>query len=95
MEYVEVIKKRKIITAIGQKYGVKRFRIFGSVARGDALPASDLDLLVTLEPGRSLFDLGGLQYELQQALRIPVDVITENGLPQEMRRRVLNEVVDL
>jgi predicted nucleotidyltransferase len=95
MNYSELHGKRKLILKIATKYGAKRIRVFGSVARGDTNQSSDLDLLVDLEANRSLFDLGGLLYELQQSLAIPVDVVTENGLSGEMRRRVLSEAVDL
>ncbi|MDW8154633.1 MAG: nucleotidyltransferase family protein [Armatimonadota bacterium] len=70
-------------------------RVFGSVARGDADEQSDLDFVVILEPGRTLFDLGGLQYELEQRLGCPVDVVTEEGLRARIRERVLKEAVPL
>lgn len=68
-------------------------RIFGSVARGDADINSDIDFLVDLEPGRSLFDLGGLLMDLQELLGRPVDVVTEEGLRERIRARVLQEAV--
>lgn len=70
-------------------------RIFGSVARGTATPESDIDLLVDLEQGRSLLDLGGLLMDLQQALGRPVDVVTVQGLRSRIRERVLDEAVPL
>lgn len=60
-----------------KQHGVKRASVFGSYARGEATPESDLDLLVELEPGRSLFDLGGLQYELEQRIPMGVDIATK------------------
>jgi predicted nucleotidyltransferase len=63
-------------------------RVFGSIARGDARPGSDVDFLVQLAPGRSLLDLGGLQYELQELLGCAVDVVTERGLSGELAQRV-------
>jgi predicted nucleotidyltransferase len=71
---------------------------FGSLvppARGQADEQSDVDFLVEMEPGRSLFDLGGLQYELEQLLGCPVDVVTERGLKARIRDRVLREAVPL
>lgn len=70
-------------------------RIFGSVARGKADERSDVDFLVELEPGRSLLDLGGLLMDLQQLLGHPVDVVTERGLRERIRERVLEEAIPL
>lgn len=70
-------------------------RIFGSVARGEADERSDVDFLVELEPGRSLLDLGGLLMDLQQLLGHPVDVVTERGLRERIRERVLEEAIPL
>jgi hypothetical protein len=67
--------------------------VFGSVARGEADDASDFDFLVELESDRSLFDLGGLQFELESLLGRPVDVVTERGLKARIRERVLREAV--
>jgi uncharacterized protein len=70
-------------------------RIFGSVARAEAGHDSDVDVLVDLEPGRRLFDLGGLLMELQGLLGCRVDVMTERGLRPRIRERVLGEAVPL
>jgi uncharacterized protein len=66
-------------------------RIFGSRARGDARSDSDLDLLVTLEPGRSLFDLTAIKQDLEDLLHFAVDVVTEAGLSPYRRDRVFAE----
>ena len=87
--------KREEILQIAEKYGARTVRIFGSVARGEADVASDLDLLVEMEPGRSLLDLGGLLMELQDLLGCRVDVVTEKGLRERIRDRVLKEAVAL
>ena len=87
--------KRNEILHIAASYGARNVRIFGSVARGEAGPESDIDFLVELEPGRSLFDLGGLLMELQKLLACKVDVVTEKGLRDRIRRRVLREAVPL
>jgi predicted nucleotidyltransferase len=55
-------------------HGVEKASVFGSYARGEATPKSDLDLLVTLAPGRTYLDLGGLQYELEQKIPGGVDI---------------------
>lgn len=88
-------EKREEILRVCSKYGARDVRVFGSVARGDADQQSDLDFVVTLESGRTLFDLGGLQYELEQLLGCRVDVVTEKGLKARIRERVLKEAVPL
>jgi predicted nucleotidyltransferase len=87
--------KRDDILRLCATYGARNLRVFGSVARGDSHTMSDYDFLVELEPGRSLFDLGGLQYELERLLGRPVDVVTERGLKARIRERVLREAVPL
>lgn len=87
--------KRQEILQLATKYGAYNVRIFGSVARGEADSNSDIDFLVEMEPGRSLFDLGGLLMELQTLLNCRVDIVTEKGLRQRIRERVLNEAIPL
>ncbi len=84
-------EKREDILRIASKRGATNVRVFGSVARGEADSESDIDLLVDLEPGRSLFDLGGLLMDLQDLLGHKVDVVTERGLRERIRERVLRE----
>lgn len=92
----DVLKdKRKEILRIAERYGAKNVRIFGSVARGDVGPDSDVDFLVDLEPGRNLFDLGGFLYEVQELLGVSVDVVTENGLRDHVRPSVLRDAAPL
>lgn len=86
-------EKRDQILRLCAVYGARNLRVFGSVARGEADQDSDFDFLVEMEPGRSLFDLGGLQYDLEQLLDCPVDVVTERGLKARIRDRVLREAV--
>jgi uncharacterized protein len=86
-------EKRNQVLRIAAKYGARHLRVFGSSARGEADDASDIDFLVELEPGRSLLDLGGLQFELQSLLGRPVDVLTERALKPRIRERVLREAV--
>lgn len=88
-------EKRPQILDIAARYGARNVRVFGSVARGQADELSDIDFLVEMEAGRSLFDLGGLQVELQSALGRPVDVVTEKGLKARIRSRVLQEAIPL
>ena len=84
-------KHRTEILKIAARHGASNIRVFGSVARGDADDRSDIDFLVDLEDGRSLFDLGGLLVDLEKLLGCPVDVVTENGLRPRIRERVLHE----
>jgi len=88
-------QQRDAILALAQRYGAHDVRIFGSVARGDATAASDLDLIVRFDPGRSLFDHGGLLMDLQDLLGVKVDVIDEGGMRPRFRRHVLKEAVAL
>jgi predicted nucleotidyltransferase len=87
--------KREDILHTASKYGACNVRVFGSVARGEADSESDIDLLVDMEPGRSLFDLGGLLMDLQDLLNCNVDVVTEDGLRDRIRERVLKEAIAL
>jgi predicted nucleotidyltransferase len=66
-------------------------RVFGSVLRGEDREGSDLDILVDPLPGASLFDLGGLQVDLEELLGIPVDLVTSGDLPEKFRNFVLKE----
>jgi len=88
-------EKREDILRIASRRGAYNVRVFGSVARGEADAKSDIDLLVDLEPGRSLFDLGGLLMDLQNLLGHEVDVVTERGLRERIRERVLKEAIPL
>ena len=86
---------REEILRIAARHGAYNVRIFGSTARGNAGPESDVDVLVDLESGRTLFDLGGLLMELQEVLGCSVDVVTESGLNPRIRQRVLDQAVSL
>jgi predicted nucleotidyltransferase len=88
-------EKREDILRIAAKRGAYNVRVFGSVARGEADSKSDIDILVDMEPGRSLFDLGGLLMDLQDLLGHDVDVVTERGLRERIRERVLKEAIAL
>ena len=90
-----LIEKREDILRGAAARGARNVRVFGSAARGDATETSDIDFLVDMEPGRSLFDLGGLLMELQELLGSPVDITTEPGLRERIRRRVLQEAIPL
>jgi uncharacterized protein len=89
------VRRREDILRVAASRGARNIRVFGSVARGDNDAASDLDFLVDLEPGRTLFDLSGLLLDVEALLETSVDVITEPGLRPRIRERVLAEVVPL
>lgn len=88
-----VKSKREDILRVAAQHGAYNVRVFGSVARGEADEGSDIDLLVEMQPGRSLLDLGGLQVELESLLGRPVDVVTVRGLKARIRSTVLREAV--
>ena len=83
--------RRQDILDLAAKYGARNVRIFGSVARGEAGAASDVDLLVDFDENRSLFDVVGLTQDLEELLGRKVDVVTEESVYWLIRRRVLNE----
>jgi uncharacterized protein len=87
--------RREAILAIAGRYGARDVRVFGSVVRSEADAGSDVDFLVELEPGRSLFDLGGLLMDLQEYLHCKVDVMTPAMLKPRIRERVLREAIPL
>lgn len=90
-----VEQKRATILELAEKHGACNVRVFGSASRDDAGPESDIDILVDLEPGRSLLDLGGLLMDLEELLSRRVDVVTEKGLHWYIRDKVLREAVRL
>lgn len=90
-----LISKREEILRIAAKYGASNVRVFGSVARGEAGPESDVDLLVELEPGRSLLDHVALLQDLEDILSRKIDVVNEKALHHCIRDRVLREATPL
>jgi len=91
----ELDRHREEILALGARRGASNIRIFGSAARGEARPGSDLDLLVSFEAGRSLLDLIGLKHDVEDLINRPVDVVTDRALSPYLRDRVLAEAVPL
>lgn len=91
----ELLAKRREILKIAAQYGARDVRVFGSAARDDAGPDSDVDFLVTLEPDRSLLDHAGLILALEALLGCEVDVVVEQGLRPRMREHVLAEAIAL
>lgn len=82
---------RDAVCSAARRYRVNNLRVFGSVVRNKDTDGSDLDLLVDPLPGTTLFDLGGLQDELQELMGLRVDVLTPGDLPPQFRDQVLAE----
>ena len=85
--------KRHFIREAASRFRTINPRIFGSVLHGTDQDGSDLDLLVDALPGTTLFDLGGLQVELESLLGVHVDVLTPDDLPLKFRAKVLAEAL--
>jgi predicted nucleotidyltransferase len=92
---VAIPEIREDVRRIATAHGAGNVRVFGSVGRGEQSPTSDLDLLVDMADGRSLFDLIALSNELEESLGVDVDVVTEASLSPYVRDRVLDEAVAL
>lgn len=88
-------RHRDAILSVAVRHGARNVRVFGSVARGDARPDSDLDLLVDLESGRSLLDHVALIQDLEDLLGRKVDVVESQALHWYIRDRVLAEAIEL
>lgn len=88
-------EKREVILQLAAKYGAQRVRVFGSVARGEARPDSDIDLLVDMPADHSLLDRIALLQDLEEMLKRKVDVATERVLRPDIRERVLREAIPL
>lgn len=83
------------IREIAARRGIENVRVFGSMARGDAGPESDIDLLVSLPKGMSGLALGGLLMDVQELTGRKVDVVTEASLHPSLRDRILSEAIPL
>lgn len=82
---------RALIRSVVERYRARNPRVFGSVLHGEDEEGSDLDLLIDPTKDTTLFDIGGIRYELKQLLGVPVDVLTPNALPEKFRAEVLAE----
>jgi len=89
------IEKKSEIIRLAALRGCRNVRVFGSLVHGENRPDSDVDFLVDLEPGRSLFDLAGLMADLEGLLGTEVDLATTKGLHPYIRDRVLAEAQPL
>ena len=92
---IAIPEVREDIRRIATAHGADNVRVFGSTGRGEQGASSDLDLLVDMAGGRTLFDLIALSNDLEDSLGIEVDVVTEASVSPYMRDRVLDEAVAL
>jgi len=95
MDLNELRRRRSEILRLAAHHGASNVRVFGSVARREADQESDVDLLVDLDPDRTLLDLGGLLMDLNTLLGVSVDVMTEEILRDQVREHALREGVPL
>jgi predicted nucleotidyltransferase len=86
---------RRTILELATRHGARNVRVFGSAARGDARPYSDIDLLVEIDPGRTLLDLIAFEQDLEELLGRPVEVLTDAGLSPYLAHRILAEAAAL
>jgi predicted nucleotidyltransferase len=91
----DVRRRRETLRQLAVQYGVTDLRVFGSVARGEAVAGSDLDLLVSVLPGHGLFRMNAFAAAVEELLQVPVQLATERGLRPRVRQRVLAEAVPL
>lgn len=88
-------RRRAAVLAVAARYGITDVRIFGSVARGEEKPTSDLDLLVHLPEGAGLLLLGRFTEELEALLRVAVDVVPDDGVKPRVRASIEADLVPL
>ena len=91
IELDEEIKKKIISILI--KHGIKKILVFGSYARNEATPKSDLDLIVEFPEGTSLLDHVGIEIELSEALNMKIDLLSRNGISPYIKDQVLKEAI--
>jgi len=90
-----IATKRRDILDLAARCGASNVRVFGSAARGEFRPDSDVDILIDLERGRSLLDIVALKQDLEDMLSLRVDVVTEAALSPYIRDDVIKEAVSL
>jgi len=89
---IEHLRARKPeIDEIARRFGVSDIRVFGSVARGNAIDGSNIDLLVEVERGRTLLDLIGFEQALEDEFGVSVDVVEQGGIPPMLQATILAE----
>jgi uncharacterized protein len=92
MDHAQILMRhRDTVLALAKQRKAANPRLFGSVLHRRATPASDFDILVDALPGATLFDLGGLQADLEDLLGAPVDLLTPQDIAPGLRTQVLAE----
>ncbi len=82
MNFDQIRQYTPQLLKIAKKHGIAKIYVFGSVVRGEATALSDVDFLVEMQEGASLFGVGGFSYETEKLLGVPVDVVPLSALPQ-------------
>jgi predicted nucleotidyltransferase len=90
-----LVRHRREILALARKHGFSNVRVFGSTARGDEHPGSDIDLLVDRTPAPSMFELGRFEHAVASLLDLPVDIVPAIALKPRLARTVLEEAIPL
>jgi len=90
-----ITKNRNAIKEIAQRYNATNLRIFGSMARGDAGPDSDVDILADLDTNTSLLDRIALSQEIEDLLGRKIDLVTPDKLHRIIKDKIINEAVSL
>lgn len=93
--HTDIMQKRADILRIAKTHGAHDVRLFGSVARGDSTPSSDIDLLVHMDSNRSLLDRIAMIHELEDIFHCNVDVVNDQAIAPSIRSNVLAEAVAL
>jgi len=95
MNIQELKKNRESIISVVERNGGRKVRIFGSLARGEGLTDSDVDILIELDPGRSLLDILAIKQDLEDLLHRNVDVLTESAVSPYIKDDIMSEAVAL
>lgn len=90
-----LIEKLRQMKPALEKYGVKRLRLFGSVARGDDRPDSDVDLLIDFQDGVTFFEIMDVQESLEKQTGRKIDIVTPGGLHEALKEKILREARDV
>ncbi len=90
-----IMERRENILKIAKAHGATNIKIFGSYAHGDEQPGSDIDLLVELEPGRSLLDIIAIKQDIEDMINRRVDVVTAGALSPYIREEIMKEAIAL
>lgn len=96
MNGLELLSKHKLqITEIAKENGIFNVRVFGSVVKNEEHAESDIDLLVSIEDGRTLFDLIRFKQSVEQLLKRKVDVLSDQAVHEVLKERITEEAVQL